>query len=343
MKKKNVKRRRVLGLMLLALGVVAAAVAFVMYNYASKPYTGEKTRIYIDASKGTAAMRDSLVSRLGEDYGGRVYALWNKMSDAGELRSGSYVVETGEKAWKLASRIKKQRQNPVNVRFNNLRTYGQLMARLDRQLLADSASLAAATDSVMRASGVSPENYVAHFLPDTYEFYWTDSAPHVVTKIVSNYSRFWNDDRKAKADKLGLTPEQVSALASIVEEETNKADERPKVARLYLNRLATGMKLQADPTVKFAVGDFSLRRILNKHLQVNSRYNTYMYQGLPPGPIRIPEASTLDAVLDAPSHSYIYMCAKEDFSGYHNFAADYAAHKANARRYQAALDNKGIN
>ena len=113
------------------------------------------------------------------------------------------------------------------------------------------------------------------------------------------------------------------------------------VARLYLNRLASKMKLQADPTVKFALGDFSLRRILNKHLQVNSPYNTYMYQGLPPGPIRIPEAATLDAVLDAPTHDYIYMCAKEDFSGYHNFASDYASHQANAKKYQAALDRNG--
>lgn len=314
-----------------------------LYSYASKPYSGDKVRIYVNASEGEAALRDSLVTGLGEDYGGRVFALWRKMSDAGSLKSGSYVVEPGEKAWRLASRIKKQRQNPVKVKFNNLRTYGQLMARLDSQLLADSASLAAATDSVLRASGVATENYVAHFLPDTYEFYWTDSAPDVVTKIVSNYSRFWNDDRKEKAAVLGLTPEQVSTLASIVEEETCKADERPLVARLYLNRLATGMKLQADPTVKYSVGDFSLRRILNKHLQVNSPYNTYIYKGLPPGPIRLPEASTLDAVLDAPHHSYIYMCAKEDFSGYHNFATDYAAHKANARKYQAALDRKGIN
>lgn len=326
---------------LLVVAIICCIAGAVLYDYAFKTYEGERVRIYVDASKGAVALRDSLVARLGESYGGRVYGIWSKISDSSELKSGSYVVEHGEKAWRLAGRIKKQRQNPVQVKFNNLRTIGQLASRLDVQLLADSASLAAATDSLLSSQGVLPANFVAHFLPDTYEFYWDEPAANVVAKIIGNYDRFWNDSRLAKARELHLSPDEVSTLASIVEEETNKADERPVVARLYLNRLASKMKLQADPTVKFALGDFSLRRILNKHLQVNSPYNTYMYQGLPPGPIRIPEAATLDAVLDAPAHDYIYMCAKEDFSGYHNFASDYASHQANAKKYQAALDRNG--
>lgn len=342
MKRKRRKWLKIAGLSLLAVAVVCGIAALLIYNYVTKSYDGERIRIYVDASKGDGALRDSLVARLGEDYGGRVFSVWGKIAGDVPLRSGSYVVEPGEKAWRLANRIKKQYQTPLNVKFNNIRTVGQLMKRLDAQLLADSISLAAATDSLLSAKGVAKENYVAHFIPDTYEFYWTETAPNVIARLISNYDNFWNDDRRAKASALNLTPEQVSALASIVEEETNKADERPKVARLYLNRLAKRMKLQADPTVKFAVGDFSLRRIVGKHLRTNSPYNTYIHEGLPPGPIRLPEKTTLDGVLNAPPHNYIYMCAKEDFSGYHNFSADYAAHQANAKRYREALDKKGI-
>jgi len=156
------------------------------------------------------------------------------------------------------------------------------------------------------------------------------------------YEKFWTDERKAQATSQGITPDQAVTLASIVEEETSKADERGKVARLYLNRLQHGMRLQADPTVKFALGDFSIRRLSVAMTQVQSPYNTYRVNGLPPGPIRLPEKATVDAVLTAPQHDYIYMCAKEDFSGYHNFATDYTTHMANARRYQAALNARGI-
>ncbi|MDE6198873.1 MAG: endolytic transglycosylase MltG [Muribaculaceae bacterium] len=341
MKNKKRKCPRILFQILSVAVIICCIAGVVIYIYASKTYDGERVRIYVDAGSGDAGLRDSLVSRLGDDYGGRVHDIWRKISNDEPLKSGSYIVEPGDRAWKLAARIKNQRQNPVKVTFNNLRTFNQLIGSLDDQLLADTASLTAAIDSVLGRDGVAPADYVSHFFPDTYEFYWNEPAAGVVAKITANYDRFWNEERRAKADKLHLTPDEVATLASIVEEETNKADERPAVARLYLNRLDAGMKLQADPTVKFALGDFSLKRILNKHLQVASPYNTYMYKGLPPGPIRIPEASTLDAVLNAPSHKYLYMCAKEDFSGYHNFAVDYASHQANAKKYQAALDRNG--
>lgn len=340
-KRKKKKWPRVIGIALLSVVAICAVAGFLIYNYASKKYSGDKAHFYVDASNGEDALRDSLVTNLGESYGGRVYTIWHKLADVKYLKSGYYEVEPGEKAWKLAVRIKNGRQNPLDVKFNNLRTYGQLMARLDAQLLTDSASLAAAADSILSAKGVSHENFVSHFLPDTYEFYWTESAPAVIDKIVANYDRFWTDDRRDKASKLHLTPEQVSTLASIVEEETNKKDERPTVARVYLNRLDKNMKLEADPTLKFAAGDFSIKRVLNKHKQIDSPYNTYMYAGLPPGPIRLPEASTLDAVLNAPVNNYLFLCAKEDFSGYHNFASDYSTHQSNARRYQAELDKKG--
>lgn len=179
-------------------------------------------------------------------------------------------------------------------------------------------------------------------MPDTYEVYWTADPRKTIQKILKNNDAFWTEERRAKAQALGLTPDQVGVIASIAEEETAKADELGKVARLYINRLERGMKLQADPTVKFAVGDFSIKRIGGKMLDTDSPYNTYRYAGLPPGPIRIPARRTLQAVLDAPVHDYIYMCAKSDFSGYHDFTSDYSIHKRNAAAFRKALDARGI-
>lgn len=342
MSKNKKKWPKIIALTLLVVVILGGVAGWLIYDYASVGYSGEKCRLFVDASNGEKALCDSLKKTLGEEYGGRVYEVWSKIAEPERLKSGSYVIEPGEEAWRFARRIKNRQQDPINITFNNLRNVEQLAARLDEQLLVDSLALHAAIDSILREQGVNKTNYVAHFFPNTYEVYWTESAENIVSRITGHYTQFWNEERLAKAKKLNLSPEEVSTLASIVEEETNKRDERPKVARLYLNRLNIGMKLQADPTVKYAVGDFTLRRILNKHLEVNSPYNTYKHQGLPPGPIRMPEAATLDAVLNAPQHKYIYMCAKEDFSGYHNFAVDFATHQANARKYQAALNRRGI-
>ena len=199
-----------------------------------------------------------------------------------------------------------------------------------------------ACDTILIKNGYRKEQFPAVFIPDSYEFYWTAGADKVVKTFLSHHDSFWTETRRSQAAQLGLTPADVAVIASIVEEESAKKQEHPIIARLYINRLHKGMPLQADPTVKFAVGDFSLRRIGSKELQKKSPYNTYLNKGLPPGPIRIPEKTTIEAVLTCPKHNYLYMCAKEDFSGYHNFAADYDTHLANARRYQAELNRRGI-
>ncbi|MDE5635479.1 MAG: endolytic transglycosylase MltG, partial [Muribaculaceae bacterium] len=199
-----------------------------------------------------------------------------------------------------------------------------------------------AIDSIAAKNNIDKECSIAIILPDTYQFYWTASARNVAESMYREWSRYWNDERLRKAGRLGLGPVEVSTLASIVEEESAKTDERPVIARLYLNRLSRGMKLQSDPTVKYAVGDPTLRRILNSHLKVESPYNTYIHDGLPPSPIRMVDKSTIDGVLNAPMHGYIYMCAKEDFSGYHNFAKTLSEHNANAARYHRALNSRGI-
>lgn len=323
--------------------VVVALCASWLYTRVTMPFPGDnRTRIYIPEGVSADDVKDTFLSVLGYDYGSRVFDLWKYFDGTPEGSHGSYVIEPGMKAYRAARMIANRHQTPVKLTFNNLRLVESLAGRVASKLETDSATFMRALDSVLTAKGYDRADYPAAFLPDTYEFYWTEPASSVVEKLEEIRSEFWTPQRKAKASALGLTPEEVATIASIVEEETAKADERPRVARLYINRLREGMKLQADPTVKFALRNFGLRRITGKHLTVNSPYNTYKNEGLPPGPIRIVEASTIDAVLDAPEHRYLYMCAKEDFSGYHNFARDYSTHLKNARRYQAALDARGI-
>jgi UPF0755 protein len=185
--------------------------------------------------------------------------------------------------------------------------------------------------------GFNKDNIISMFIPNTYEVYYNVSADRLVERMHEEYTMFWNEERIQKASTIGLTPIEVSILASIVQAETVKKDEAPIIAGLYINRLKQGIPLQADPTLVFAVGDFTLKRVLNEHKQVDSPYNTYKNSGLPPGPINLPEVYALDAVLNYTPSNYIYMCAKEDFSGRHNFTASYKEHMQNANRYQKAL------
>jgi len=287
-------------------------------------------------------VRSAITSQLGPSFGGKVYTMLDLQGDKGKNAHGSFVVDKGDKAFYVARRIAQGRQTPVNLTFNNIRTFGDLASRIAGQLELDSASFAAACDTLLTEKGFTKEQFTAAFIPDTYEFYWTASPKTVVEKLNKERSNYWNDSRRAKAKEIGLTPVEVHTLASIVASESNKADEWGKIARLYLNRINKGMPLQADPTVVFAVGDFSLQRVLGSHLKTESPYNTYLHQGLPPGPIRMVERSQLDAVLDAPANDYLYMCAKPDFSGYHNFAKDYGRHRINAARYYRALKERGL-
>lgn len=335
------KRKAVVAILLVM--IVAGAAAWWGWRYVTATYQGADTWLYIPAGASDEAVGDSLSAALGDRMGGRVHNIWLRATDEGRNAHGAYRIQHGDKAVDIARRLKRRAQTPVKVTFHNIRTLDQLTERIASQLEFGAGEFMTAADSVLPGAGFrGREEYPAAFIPDTYEFYWTVPARKAVERLLDYRNRFWTDGRRARARELGLSPVKVVTLASIVEEETNVADERPVVARLYLNRLDRGMLLQADPTVKWAVGDFSLKRILNKHLAVQSPYNTYIHKGLPPGPIRIPDKRTLEAVLGAPSHGYIYMCAKEDFSGRHNFATDYAAHQRNAARYQAALNHRNI-
>lgn len=255
-------------------------------------------------------------------------------------RSGAYCLQPGTTVWRLSQIFNAGLQTPVRFSFHEVRFKEELAGKLSRNLMVDSVEvLRAMTDtSFLHLCQTDTNNVIGMFLPDTYEVYWNISAAKLVRKMKSAYDAFWTDSRLQKAKALGVTPQQVSILCSIAEEETQNRAERGVVARLYWNRLQRGMLLQADPTVKYALHDFSLRRILKSHLTVDSPYNTYRYGGLPPGPIRVPEKTTIDALLNSEPHPYIYMCAKEDFSGLHRFAKSLSEHNRNAARYHRALN-----
>lgn len=260
------------------------------------------------------------------------------------VKAGKYEIDKGMSNYAIVRLLRSGRQTPVKLLITKLRTKNDFVRLVAKNLEADSAVLRhMLADPVYLAQfGVDTNTAMTVVIPDTYEFYWNTNADKAFRKIAKNHTAFWDTTRRQLAKNLGLTPQQVYTIASLVEEETNMAKDKPLIASVYINRLRQGIRLQADPTVKFAIGDFSLRRITGKHLGVNSPYNTYMYAGLPPGPISTPSKKTLDAVLHSPQTKFIYFCAREDFSGYSNFAATYPEHQANARRYQAALDVRGI-
>lgn len=260
------------------------------------------------------------------------------------IKPGAYRIEAGWSNNQLINILRSGAQTPVMVTFNTLRTREELAGKLARQLQSDSISFlnALRNDSNALKYNLKHETFPALFIPNSYSFYWTVTPSGFLSRMKREYDSFWNETRKLKAKALGLTPDQVATLASIVQEESNKNDEKPVIAGVYLNRLRKNWPLQADPTIRFALGDFTIRRILTAQLSVESPYNTYKNSGLPPGPINFPEISSLDAVLNSTPHDFFYFCAKEDFSGYHNFAKTLAEHSQNARKYQEALNKMKI-
>ena len=260
------------------------------------------------------------------------------------IHTGRFAIESGRSTLDVFRQLRRGQQTPMMLTVPEVRTLDQMAAQLGRKLMADSTAIAdALADSSLCAQlGFHGATLPCLFIPNTYEVYWNISPEKLLKRMKKEHDAFWNKERIQKAEKAGLTPCEVQTLASIVDEETAVGAEKARVAGLYLNRLRKGMLLQADPTVKYAVGDPTLRRILNKHLAVDNPYNTYRHAGLPPGPIRVASVQGINAVLNAEQHDYLYMCAKEDFSGTHNFARTSAEHMQNARRYQQALNALNI-
>lgn len=342
----EVETRVILACIIISAVMAVAGFGYAAYRVAAATYDGaDDVRIYIPEKATPEAVRDTLTTRLGDGYGFKIFRLWRwRTSDeVSPSAFGSYVIKPGDKAWTVSNSLYKRRQTPVRVTINNVRLMSQLATAVSSRMAFSADDFSRAADTVLSSMGFAPEgSYPAAFVPDTYEFYWSESPEKVVRTLVDTRNDFWTDDRRAKAEALGLTPVEVATVASIVEEETRDKNDRGMVARLYLNRIAKGMKLQADPTVKFAAGNFAARRIKGDMLATVSDYNTYRVEGLPPGPIRIPERTTMDIVLNAPQHNYLFMCASPKFDGTHNFAVDYATHLKNARAYQTELDRRGI-
>lgn len=267
-----------------------------------------------------------------------------KMNYVSQVKPGNYLIEDGMTNRELIRMLRSGNQQPVKLMFHNISTVEELAGSVANQLEADSTKIVRLLydKNFIESYGFSPETVYALFIPNTYEFYWDTDAEEFIERMKTEHDRFWDKNRTKKLDELKMSEVQVSTLASIVDAETYMDDEMPAIAGVYLNRLEKGIRLQADPTIKFAVGNIYMRRVLRKHLNIDSPYNTYRNDGLPPGPIGIPSIAAIDAVLDAEDHEYIYFAAKPDFSGYHNFAKTLNQHLRNAREYQRALNRQRI-
>ncbi len=260
------------------------------------------------------------------------------------IKSGHYLLKEGMNNKQIITKLRSKQQDPVKLVFNNIRIKTELAGHISEQLETDSVTLLKLLNDkeYVEKFGFTPDNIISMFIPNTYEVYWDISADKFMDRMHKEYIAFWNDKRKEKLKEIGLTELQAITLASIVEKESNQNDEKPDVAGVYMNRLKQGWLLQADPTLVYAIGDFSIKRVLNIYKTIDSPYNTYKYTGLPPGPICLPSIASIDAVLNYHEHKYMYFCAREDFSGYHNFAVTMNEHLLNAAKYQRALDQKGI-
>jgi UPF0755 protein len=256
------------------------------------------------------------------------------------IKPGYYVLNSSMSNNQILNMLKAGNQTPVKVTFNNIRTLPELAGRLAAQLEPDSAAILSylMNEDNYRNDGFSRETVIAIFIPDTYEMYWTSTPAEITARMVKEFNAYWNEARRRKAAEHGLEPVEVSILASIIDEEVNKADEKPRIAGVYINRLERGMLLQADPTIRFAINDFTIRRVLNEHLAVDSPYNTYKNLGLPPGPVRCPSKEGIEAVLNAEDHDFLFFVAREDFSGYHHFSRTLREHNNYANRYRQELN-----
>lgn len=346
------KKTKSKGYLYAAIGVFVAVLGLVYYYlFSSLSAQADTYYIYID----TDDTQDSVVAKLrpaATSHGLAGFAtLARHSSYADNIRTGRYAVRPGEGAFTVLRHLKNGVQEPVRLTIPEARTMDRMAGAISKRLMLDSAEVAAAfADAEFLAKyGCDTATLAALFVPNTYEVYWNTTLDHFMERMEREHAAFWNDGRKRKAQALGLTETEVATLASIVDEETANTAEKPMVAGMYYNRLKLrnaeypdGMPLQADPTIKFAWKDFALRRIYHKLLAIDSPYNTYKNTGLPPGPIKVASVKGIDAVLGLTRHDYLYMCAKEDFSGTHNFARTYQEHLKNAAKYAKALNERGI-
>lgn len=339
------KRKKSNKLITPLLAIIAVIVLLVYYFFFSSVLsTAESQYVFIDDDDNIDSVYTKLepVTSGHAMIGFRTLVALSSYSD--NIRSGRYEIEKGDGALTVFRKMKNGLQASVNLTIPTVRTVDRLAGAIAKKLMIDSVALyKALTDTATCAKyGYTPETIVCMFIPNTYEVYWNTSLEKFLNKMDNESKKFWDFEKTQKAKAMNLSKEEVMTLASIVDEETANDGEKPMIAGMYYNRLKAGMPLQADPTIKFALKDFDIRRIYHNMLNVKSPYNTYKNTGLPPGPIRVPSVAGINAVLDHVHHNYLYMCAKEDFSGTHNFASTYQEHLQNAAKYSEALNKRGI-
>jgi UPF0755 protein len=328
-------------------GILIAIAAAVIYHivFGERIIVSGKTQvIYIP----TGATYEQVLDTLDSKFIIRNRKLFSWIAEKKHypelVKPGRYVIKNDMSYLGLISLLRSGRQSPVRITFSNARTIDEIAGKIGRQIEADSVLLLRffSDKSNYSADGFTRENIISVFIPNTYEFYWNTDAKGLYSRMLKEYRSFWTSQRISKAKDEGLDPKEVVILASIIDDEVAKKDEKPRIAGVYLNRLKRGMPLQSCPTIKFAMNDFTITRILKKYLIIDSPYNTYIHTGFPPGPIGCATIEGIDAVLNAEKHDFIFFAAKADFSGYHNFSRTLAEHNRYALAYQKELDKRKI-
>ena len=334
---------------LLGLLIIGALIiAYLLYTVIYKPnvWLNEKEQIaiYIPTNSNFEDVKTILyehgiiINRKNFEW------LAKKKNYPGNIKAGKFIIKDSLNNDELINLLRLGNNKPVQVIFNNIRTIEQLAERISEQIEADKESISSLLKdtSFIKKYELTPQTITTIFIPNTYNFFWNTNAKQFIERMYSESKMFWTDERKSKAGELNMTPIEIITLASIIEQETSKNDEKPIIAGVYLNRIKKGWRLQADPTLIFALGNYGIKRVLNEHKEIDSPYNTYRISGLPPGPICIPSIASIDAVLNYDKNQYLFFCAKDDLSGYHSFAKTNTQHIRNARAYQKALNKMKI-
>lgn len=333
-----------IALVILLFIALAGSLVFYYLRYFGPNVTDKEEYLYIHTGENFDSVYKNIREKgIVKDTTTFSWAAHN-MKYVARVKPGKYRLHKGMSNRRLINMLASGTQEPITLSFHNLRLKEQFAGFVSKKIEPDSASIIHLLDSTdfVQKYGFTTDDVYTVFIPNSYQVYWNTSPEKLFKRMYANYEKFWTPERKQKAAAINLSPIQVSVLASIVDGEALHDDEMPTIAGLYLNRLKKGMKLEADPTVIFAMNDFTIHRVLTRYLSYNSPYNTYLHTGLPPGPIMMPSVNAINAVLDYKPSDYIYMVAKEDFSGYHNFASNVAEHLVNAHKFQKALNDRNI-
>jgi UPF0755 protein len=326
--------------------IVFAVIRISWYAMVPQPDLKGESAVYLCIPTGSdfSTVRNLLVSKAHIRHPEAFTWLANRKKYPEKVKPGRYKIADGMRNNELINLLRSGRQEAVRIIIQNFRTPEELAGRIGKSLEIDSARLIRLfrDDHFLEKYGLTQPTLFIYFIPDTYHLYWNTSGDGLFRRMEREFGKFWNGERRRKADSLKMTIPEIVTLASIVEKETNKIDEKPRIAGVYYNRLRNNIPLQADPAIIFAWKDYSIRRVLNFHLKINSPYNTYLHTGLPPGPICITSIASVDAALRPENHEFLYFCAREDLSGYHSFARTLGEHNLNARKYQHALDTLNI-